>query len=319
MIPVRRAGLPEESVGNAAKALACLESAAVALFGPEKRGLWAMLSAYFDESGTHPNSPICVVAGLVAPPLQWERLTVEWQRVLDSEGLPDFHMKDFAHSRNAFEGWDKERRDRLIRRLIPIIKRRVNKRVWTAVVMEQYRQLLVGDTNDEHAYGLCALGCASRLRWLALQTGKQDFYIPYMFEQGGKGSAIVFRAFENLLANGRGDFYRMSYLTVADRRRAVPLQAADLHAYEIFKYFSDQIAMTGRGLRASLYQLLHIPTAGGYLLTGPKIRQMMDVFLERHNLAIAGLPTKDEEPIPIAIDRLDTEECVRLRRVVVPP
>lgn len=62
-----------------------------------------MLSVYLDESGTHMDgSPIVVVAGLVAPPRQWERLTTEWQKILDSEGLADFHMKDCAHLKNEF-------------------------------------------------------------------------------------------------------------------------------------------------------------------------------------------------------------------------
>lgn len=277
-----------------------ISALAATLFGPSKQGLWAMLSAYFDESGTHPGSPICVVAGLVASPKQWARFTPAWLKILDDFGLPEFHMKHCAHFQGPFAKWDKatrsERRDKLFERLMPLIRRTVSYRVWTAIVMGEYRSMYPHDTEEENPYRIAAMGCASRLRWLAMQRGQNDLMIPYVFEHGGKGSAAIFRAFERLMNEGQEDFYRMSALTVANRQKFPPLQAADLHAYEVHKYFADQMAGTPR-LRKSFRALLQIPEThpnqGGYLMNGKKL------------LALAkGLKLQDEENSdgPVALE-----------------
>jgi len=39
-----------------------------------------MFSVYFDESGTHSGSPVFVVAGLLSPDQQWEKLTKSWKK-----------------------------------------------------------------------------------------------------------------------------------------------------------------------------------------------------------------------------------------------
>jgi hypothetical protein len=261
-----------------------------------------MLSAYFDESGTHQDSPVCVVAGLVASPKQWMRFTPAWQKILDDFDIPEFHMKHFAHSVGPFRGWDQDRRDKLMRRLIPLIQRVASYRVWTAIVMEDYRGVF---EDDDHLFSLCAFGCASRLKWLARQRG-DHFYIPYMFEHGGTGSSRAFQSFNNLLARGRADFYRMGPLSVGERRKSLPLQAADLHAYEVFKYFADQLSRSQRGVRKSYQELMRIPEAGGYLMTWDKLRALLKGIKEQ------GLESEDTIPIPV--DPLNLEKRVLLKK-----
>ena len=39
----------------------------------------AMLVGYFDDSGTHRGSGVCVIAGLVSNSIYWGRLELEWQ------------------------------------------------------------------------------------------------------------------------------------------------------------------------------------------------------------------------------------------------
>ncbi len=208
------------------------------LFGLRGEGLWVMLHAYFDESGTHSDSPIVVVAGLAAEVRQWEKFVIEWKRILCDVGLPYFHAADFSLGADPFDHLSKAEKTHLMIRLTNTIRRRVAFRVWTAIVMDDYRQLFSKDTKEEKCFGLCAFGCASRLRWLAMQ--KSDSYrIPYTFEHGGKGSHHAFKAFETLLDGGHYAFYRNASLTISSRLEMIPLQAADLHSYEVYKYFAD--------------------------------------------------------------------------------
>lgn len=293
-----------------AEVLMHFSTTAESLFGPSMRGQWAMLAAKFDESGTHPKSPIFVVAGLVAPPVQWERLTVEWQRVLDAEGLPDFHMKDYVHSRKHFAEWkgDEPRRDGLMRNLVRIITKRVDYRVWAAIDMAAYRQLIPRDTDRRMPYSICASLCASVLRDISATTHRGHF-IPYMFEQGGHGSERVFRAFDKLMGSDKHDFYRMSALTKGKREKFPCLQAADLHAYEVHKYFADQVHRTQPPrFRNSFRELMKVKDAGGYLMVPAKLSLFLEGLLKQEAEGKPG------QFLPIPRDTL-SREC----RVVLNP
>jgi hypothetical protein len=259
-----------------------------------------MLSVYLDESGTHLGSKTCVVAGLVASPLQWERLERSWQKTLDSVSLADFHSADCANGGGAFKGWEKKDRESIYSRLTKVITRFVAYRVWTAVVIDDYHSVF-RDSNEIFPYSLCALGCASRLLSLGKKRGS-DFTITYVFDQGPKGK-WAFASFERL--RERENSFRMGPLTKGDRHGMVPLQAADLHAYEVYKYFADQLAQNGRSPRGSLCELLKIADGGGYLLNGDKI-EMLTRGIKRQ--ALSGII----EPIGIPIDVLNTENRIKL-------
>jgi hypothetical protein len=261
----------------------------------------AMLAAYFDESGTHDSSEIIVVAGLVSPVFRWERLTRSWQRILAKYQLEDFHMVDCAHGVGAFKSWDRGRRDKLVRELVPVMTKHVFWRAWTAIVRADYVQCFKRDWRSQafgQAYTIGALGCASRILQLAKT---RDMLIPYMFEQGGRGGGRTTAMLQGLIESGQKEFYRMGSLTVDHRRNVPALQAADLHAYEVYKYFADQLAGTPR-LRGSFKELLKIAEAGngGYLLTGDKVLRL-----------VRGM-RNGEYPIPIVLDRLNSQERVRL-------
>lgn len=50
------------------------------------------LKAYLDESGIHSGSRICAIAGFVGEQDEWERIEVQWNRVLMDEGIDAFHI-----------------------------------------------------------------------------------------------------------------------------------------------------------------------------------------------------------------------------------
>jgi hypothetical protein len=107
---------------------------------------------------------------------------------------------------------------------------------------------------------------------------------------------------QKLIDDGQQDFYKMSAVTFASRRGLPPLQAADLHAYEVYKYFSDQLAGTGRPTRRSFRELLSIPEAGGggYLFTLDKLQRWFQ-GIRAH-----------ERPIDISVDQLNSKSMVGL-------
>lgn len=261
------------------------------------------VAAYLDESGTHDDSLVLVVGAVVSPVFQWERLTESWQRILDSHGLPAFHTVDCAHRRNAFRSWSRRECSGLYRRLVALVRKHVLWRSWTAVVLPEYFKIFSDEPSARRmAYTLCAMGCASRIKRLALDL---NVLVPYVFEHGGRGGGYTVRTLRDLIKNGQHDFYRMSSLSLDTRDRLVPLQVADLYAYETHKYFVDQLRDSDAVPRKSFRELLHIPEAGngGYLYDEYKLRLLCNEIRDKQ-----GMPEKD-----IPVDPLNhrVRTCIR--------
>ena len=71
-----------------------------------------MLWGYFDESGEHNKSGSLVrltIGGALAPVGAWEAFSAEWSALLDSAGIPFFHMTDFEAYQKEFSRWTKAR------------------------------------------------------------------------------------------------------------------------------------------------------------------------------------------------------------------
>src|ERR1700678_2523208 len=78
-----------------------------------------VLSAYFDDSGTHAGSPVVSTGGLYGNDGQWEVLEREWKAILHAPGdgwprLRRFHMYDCEHGIGEFSGQTHGARDHLI-------------------------------------------------------------------------------------------------------------------------------------------------------------------------------------------------------------
>jgi hypothetical protein len=60
------------------------------------------LTAYFDASGKPDAGYELVVSGFISTAKKWQRFEEKWQRLLDKEGLPYFHIKEFAPPTQAW-------------------------------------------------------------------------------------------------------------------------------------------------------------------------------------------------------------------------
>lgn len=272
-----------------------------------------MLSAYLDASGTHDASRVLVVAGLLSTPDDWERLTEEWQGVLDGEGLADFHASDCAAGGGAFRDrvvWPAPRRQDLYMRLARITATRSRWRIWAAIVVEEYR-----DTFDDErmGFGICAGLCAQQACLHAVFEGP-NASMPYVFDQGDLHGRFAFDSFDEMMS--RGNPFRIQTLTKADRRVMLPLQAADLHAYEIYRFFSDQVLSiqdgNSRTLRSPLRELFAIREAyplgcGGHILVGENLA----IVRQRFDLTVV----KNKDMPTVHTYRLDANTQPRLRRL----
>jgi len=244
-----------------------------------------MFTAYYDGSGT-PDQHAVIVAGFVSTVDKWGRFERDWKRLHADFGLPDphkhpFHMKDFAHSKRAFESWEgeTEKRRQFIDRPVSIIRIRVEVGFTFGVEKDVYRAVNALFTLKEKAvapYTLCASGCMNRANSWAKKKGAP---ISHDFADGAmdKGQFLQFT-----------DPPHPAFGTTARHLRC---QAADFSAYEALKFRKDFDAYnTGlkqvRGSLAALYQAVK----GEHLLADEA--SLIDLC-ER-----LGLPRRDGQRVP---------------------
>jgi hypothetical protein len=69
-----------------------------------------VLTAYFDESGTHAGSELSVMAGFLGNARQWRKLEKRSAKLFDRYKVDVFHTIDVRRSDKDFEGWKVDRK-----------------------------------------------------------------------------------------------------------------------------------------------------------------------------------------------------------------
>jgi hypothetical protein len=77
-----------------------------------------VLAAFFDDSGTHPDSPVVALGGLLGTEAQWNEFGAAWADLLDhplpgKPPLKQFHLSPLRAMREEFEGYSLAERDRV--------------------------------------------------------------------------------------------------------------------------------------------------------------------------------------------------------------
>jgi len=220
----------------------------------EKRFL-GIFTAYLDESGTHEESDVVAVAGFFSVADRWVKFSQEWQAVLDYYCLDYFHMTDFESSQGQFKEWDAQKHKDCLNKLLGIIKENVIGSVGWAVSRRSFDAILSKPARKicGDAYGLASIGC---FRSLAQIVIKKDGQAEYVMESGAEGSgALLWIYREGRKDPEWRDNNRLLSLAFQDKRYFLPLQSADIMAYELYKQFLRQLGIEDRPKRYPLKQL----------------------------------------------------------------
>lgn len=243
----------------------------------------SLYTAYFDESGTHPDSEYVVVAGFISNATEWEAFSQRWHQVLADSQIDYFHMTDFESRKGPFDGWTEEERRDLLNRLLPIIH---DHTFWSigCVVLRKWFDSHLSDAAKQicgNAYGTAALACF-RNNGLVLQ--KADAWMDCSMESGAQGRGAL-----QLLVEEDSKFpkwlqeHRILSLSFLDKS-APPLQSADILAYELYKQSQRQFGQDDRPPRYPLKQLANKKGRWHYVQEAHLIELNEDITRQLHNL-----------------------------------
>jgi hypothetical protein len=231
-----------------------------------------MMTGYFDESA---NVRTVLVGGWIANDLHWERVTRLWtdriafeNRISTRKGLREmsrYHAAECASRTGEFTGWATERQVRLVKKFQDILLVGLPRGVrsyrkpmafgWGASTAEA--ALLPLDLSARqvrrHCYGLCV--------WQSLKEiarVMQQYYtserIRFVHDQGGLYPTAKL-VFEDLLKQHETAKRYFVSLEPGDARTVVPLQAADMIAYDLFRQI-DKRLLGEEDVRRSLRRIV---------------------------------------------------------------
>ncbi len=195
-----------------------------------------------DETGHSGDTSYVGMAGLVAPSSRWVVFENDWKVTMEKAGIEYFHMREFAHSTGQFKEWKgkEEQRRLLLSRLMQIIRGTDATPVGAIVSMADYRtltELQRGQILDP--YYLCFQTCAWGAVVMAIFEPPEEEVV-MIFGQHNEfqgRAAELWKVMRENINHGE----RMGSYAFSNAREVVPLQAADIVAYELFQEFDNRL------------------------------------------------------------------------------
>jgi hypothetical protein len=238
-----------------------------------------LLEAYWDESGRadDPNCSYLSLSGLVGAAKNWSLFSQAWQAALDGSGLPYFHMRDFANYKGAFKDrreWSEERRQDLLNQLLAAIAVAAPSIHGAVVDLAAWRALTDAERGLwKHNPWYCCMQECVRLLGVHCGVGQLDARCVFSQQAEFRGTAAalwaVLRQTDWIGCDRIGEFQ------MADMRTVLPLQAADLVAYELTRF--GKTRARGEIPRYPLRVLLGIdPHAFVSQVDAAKLREQID-------------------------------------------
>jgi hypothetical protein len=218
-----------------------------------------MFAAYYDASKSN-GGIVLSVGGFISSLALWrDYFASAWRSHLNEYDLTYFHMKDYTASRKEYEKFkgDEPQREQFMKGLIGVIKGGVQYGIGRIVPMRDFETIDGTYRLSEkyrNAYCLAGLECMRCARRLVDKLAIVD----YVFDEGDQGKGHL-----QDLAQEDG-FPMPSFRSSRDRKGAsglLPLQAADLVAYELSKGFSENLGARLIQWRKSFQSLTQIDSS----------------------------------------------------------
>jgi hypothetical protein len=211
-----------------------------------------MLTAYFDDSGTHGNSEIVLMAGVYGHFYQWNFFSDLWAKQLAAPcpgkpPLSEFHMSECQARDGEFLGWKRVETDFLVRELGSIIIKTGIYGFGGAIPRQVWDEFIQGDLRRSagDAETMCIINCFVKVtRWA--KEKMPGHKIGFVFDDRPQKKRDVQKIFDVYrgFTDGKPEpgSPEITSVSFASSRKALPLQAADMLAWEIYQDSLDSLA-----------------------------------------------------------------------------
>jgi len=236
--------------------------------GPERLFVF-VYTAYLDESGTHDESPIITMGGMMAEARQWSRFQEDFNKAKRQHGFKVYHTKKVKSRTGEFAGWSNQQMEAFLGTMQSLIAFGLTEGVSINLSKEQYRESYKGDGKPnkavlDSAYGLCFRTCLCHfLIEIAKRKHKGRFPdLHIVLEAGHPNAGDAERIFlETKGELERNEFDVLRTFVLAKKDECDPLMAADFLAHSAF--------LIGTGVKQEPpTQTVHRPRINGKKLVG---------------------------------------------------
>jgi hypothetical protein len=206
------------------------------------------LIAHLDESGTHANSPISVMAGYVGTAAQWELVETDWAALVAKAGVRHIHAVDLFKRTKQFRRWMPEDVNALALSLDGVIAKYLQLGFSVIVRDDDYKNIYgawphpkrpVKDTK----YGVCFRAClafvpsfiASELKLAGQGALAEPTRIDFALEGGHANVGDARRLFELYKQDALPEWQHLIGQFDTSTKDSVGAQAADFLAYTVYR------------------------------------------------------------------------------------
>jgi hypothetical protein len=229
----------------------------------EREGIYMMLRAYFDDSGSHGNSEVVVMGGLIGSVEQWERFEHAWAAKL-ADPLPGygkpplrmFHLSPCNSGVGEFADYTDGEQDAVIHDFRQIIidagltstASAIDRKAWDELITGNYRKVM------GESLSACLMNCIDN----AIRVVEPDTHgnmLTIIFDKG---------IWSQTLQDIANTFFfpRLVSVNFAPVSDVLPLQGADIVATENYWHAADWLklgdgALPRPHLRHYLADMLH--------------------------------------------------------------
>jgi hypothetical protein len=209
----------------------------------EKRNL-VLFRFYCDESydGNANNPDYFTVSGFFSDQTTWEEVEREWDAVNDDYGVErGFHATELNNrdDKTRYAGWDKARGDEYSAKLLHCVNRQGRRmRAYNCGIRgDAYRKIIsgAGQIKMGHPWICCFQSCIAMIA-KDMETLPREDSFAVVLGRESKFDALAVAAFGAMADNPDFPYrHRLETCAPGNPEKIIPLQVADLMAFEYYK------------------------------------------------------------------------------------
>jgi Protein of unknown function (DUF3800) len=206
-----------------------------------------ILTVHIDESGTHADSPISVMAGYVDNATRWKHFEADWAVLVAKAGVRHIHTVDLLKHTKQFKGWKPEEVNALVTSLDNVIARHLQLGFSVIVRDDDYRNIYGAGPHPrrpqkDSKYGVLFRAClvfvpgviASELKLVGQTAMAEPTTINFALE-GGPKNGDARRLFDLYKKDTLPEWRHLVGTFKTSTKDSDGAQAADFLAYTIYR------------------------------------------------------------------------------------